>query len=250
MKYEHRLIAAAKSVFVADSQAGDGAVNPTDIGVKATLKPHQVEGITWLIRRYHMGVNVILDGTGENPASYFFVELFESLSDVTWTIFVVLYAVILCPLSVTDGWVSEVATFAPKLRVLCYVGDKDHRRSLRKKMYEHVIEQPSMPDVVLLPFDALLTTYDIALMDQDFLSQIPWQYAIIDEAQRLKNPSSVLYNVLRERFIMPRRLLMTGTPIQNNLTELWALMHFCMPSIFGTHEQFLATFEEAGDCLS
>lgn len=57
----------------------------------------------------------------------------------------------------------------------------------------------------------------------------------------------VLYNVLRENFVMPRRLLMTGTPIQNNLTELWALMHFCMPAIFGTREQFLSTFKEAGD---
>ncbi|XP_063940518.1 probable helicase CHR10 isoform X4 [Daucus carota subsp. sativus] len=84
-------------------------------------------------------------------------------------------------------------------------------------------------------------------MDQDFLSQFPWYYAVIDEAQRLKNPSSVLYNVLRDHFVMPRRLLMTGTPIQNNLTELWALMHFCMPSIFGTREQFLSTFKEDGD---
>lgn len=57
----------------------------------------------------------------------------------------------------------------------------------------------------------------------------------------------VLYNVLRDHFVMPRRLLMTGTPIQNNLTELWALMHFCMPSIFGTREQFLSTFKEDGD---
>ncbi|KAK9273130.1 hypothetical protein L1049_017937 [Liquidambar formosana] len=73
---------------------------------------------------------------------------------------------------------------------------------------------------------------------------------LIDEAQRLKNPSSVLYNVLKERFVMPRRLLMTGTPIQNNLTELWALMQFCMPSVFGTLEQFLSTFKEAGDTSS
>ncbi|PKI77868.1 hypothetical protein CRG98_001755 [Punica granatum] len=84
-------------------------------------------------------------------------------------------------------------------------------------------------------------------MDQEFLSQIPWHYTVIDEAQRLKNPSSVLYKVLMELFLMPRRLLMTGTPIQNNLTELWALMHFCMPSIFGMLEQFLVAFKEAGD---
>ncbi|XP_059651621.1 probable helicase CHR10 isoform X1 [Cornus florida] len=156
---------------------------------------------------------------------------------------------VLCPLSVTDGWVSEVANFTPKLRVLRYVGEKELRRDLRRKMSEHVKEQSLQSDVSSLPFDVLLTTYDIALMDQDFLSQIPWHFAIIDEAQRLKNPSSVLYNVLRERFVMPRRLLMTGTPIQNNLTELWALMHFCMPSIFGTLEQFLSKFKDAGNSL-
>uniref|UniRef100_A0A0V0IUF3 Putative chromodomain-helicase-DNA-binding protein 1-like n=1 Tax=Solanum chacoense TaxID=4108 RepID=A0A0V0IUF3_SOLCH len=102
-------------------------------------------------------------------------------------------------------------------------------------------------DAKSLPFDVLLTTYDIVLLDEDFLSQVPWCYAIIDEAQRLKNPSSVLYNVLKEHFVMPRKLLMTGTPIQNNLSELWALFHFCMPSVFGTLEQFLSAFKEAGD---
>ncbi|XP_010524418.1 PREDICTED: probable helicase CHR10 isoform X2 [Tarenaya hassleriana] len=158
---------------------------------------------------------------------------------------------VLCPLSVTDGWVSEINRFTPKLQVLRYVGDKDHRQTLRNSMYEHVKEaSSSSPKGTCLPFDVLLTTYDIALVDQDFLSQIPWQYAIIDEAQRLKNPNSVLYNVLLDRFLIPRRLLMTGTPIQNNLTELWALLHFCMPLVFGTLDQFLFTFKEAGELLS
>ncbi|KAL6565025.1 hypothetical protein OROMI_016475 [Orobanche minor] len=57
----------------------------------------------------------------------------------------------------------------------------------------------------------------------------------------------VLYNVLRDRFVMPRKLPMTGTPIQNNLAELWALMHFCMPLIFGMLEQFLSNSKEVGD---
>jgi len=56
----------------------------------------------------------------------------------------------------------------------------------------------------------------------------------------------VLYGVLKEQYLMPRRLLMTGTPIQNNLTELWALMHFCMPSVFGTLEQFIHAFNAVG----
>ncbi|CAN1248738.1 Probable helicase CHR10 [Linum perenne] len=166
MNYEQRLVTSATIILDSDElDTTSSALNTREFGVEATLKPHQVEGVAWLIRRYLLGVNVILGG------------------------------------------------------------------------------------VTLLPFDVLLTTYDIALMDQDFLSQIPWHYAIIDEAQRLKNPSSVLYGVLSNRFLMPRRLLMTGTPIQNSLTELWSLMHFCMPSVFGSLQQFLSTFKEAADAL-
>ncbi|GAB2271001.1 Probable helicase chr10 [Dionaea muscipula] len=155
---------------------------------------------------------------------------------------------VLCPLSVTDGWMSEIEKFSPKLRVLKYIGDKKHRCNLRAAVFEHVQAKLSASDQApLLSFDVLLTTYDVALIDQDFLSQFSWHYAIIDEAQRLKNPSSVLYGVLKDRFVIPRRLLMTGTPIQNNLIELWSLMHFCMPHIFGTLEQFLSTFAEVGN---
>ncbi|URE01397.1 Class II histone deacetylase complex subunits 2 and 3 [Musa troglodytarum] len=203
MEYKRRLLLAAKLVLSSDLRdEGGHPPDPADLGVTATLKPHQIEGVSWLICRYHLGVSVILggnpldpsstlprrgqlhgcwiDGPGKDSASYFFLELSE----------------------------DSIA--------------------------------------IDLPFDVLLTTYDIALLDQNFLSQIPWHHVVIDEAQRLKNPYSVLYNVLEQKFIMPRRLLLTGTPIQNNLTEIWALMHFCMPSVFGTLEQFISTFKEAG----
>lgn len=246
MNYERRLIAAAKYV---QTRGGVPAVAAGDLGVTATLKPHQVEGVVWLIRSYHTGVNVILGdemGLGKTLQAISFLSYLKVCQMLPGTFLV------LCPLSVTDGWVSEFANFAPKLKILCYVGDKEKRRDLRWKMYGRTKKHSSQSDsdVPLLGFDVLLTTYDIALMDQDFLSQIPWLYAVIDEAQRLKNPSSVLYTVLNEQFVIPRRLLMTGTPIQNNLTELWSLMHFCMPSIFGTLEQFLSAFKEAGNSLS
>ncbi|KAL5571641.1 hypothetical protein UlMin_021238 [Ulmus minor] len=219
MNYEERLKAAAKFVLDADARAGDSPVKPDEHGVTATLKPHQVEGVSWLVRRYMLGVNVVL---GDE------MGLGKTLQAISLMSYL------------------KLQKRSPGPFFLRYVGDKDHRRSLRRMIYEQVQEHTSLNNV-LLPFDVLLTTYDIALIDQDFLSQIPWHYAVIDEAQRLKNPSSVLYNVLKERFLIPRRLLMTGTPIQNNLTELWALMHFCMPSVFGTLDQFLSTFKEAGD---
>ncbi|QCE10903.1 SWI/SNF-related matrix-associated actin-dependent regulator of chromatin subfamily A member 5 [Vigna unguiculata] len=217
LSYEQKLQVVTKIILDDEARACDAPPCEEELGLKATLKPHQVEGVSWLIRRYKLGVNVVL--------------------------------VVICPLSVTEGWVLEIVKFTPKLTVLKYVGDKENRCNLRMKIREHVARQSSTMNV-LLPFDVLLTSYDIALVDQDFLSQIPWQYAIIDEAQRLKNPSSVLFNILKDRYIMPRRLLMTGTPIQNNLSELWALMYFCMPSVFGTLDQFLSTFKDISDLSS
>ncbi|RYR05296.1 hypothetical protein Ahy_B06g085164 [Arachis hypogaea] len=236
LSYEQKLKVVARIVDEYDARVCDWPPSEVELGLTATLKPHQVEGVSWLIWRYKLGVNVVLDGTRQDFTSYRFSMLSKSVPIITWAIFV------------TDGWVSEIVKFAPKLDVFKYVGDKEYRRDLRMKIYEHVKGQRSTD--VLLPFDVLLTTYEIAMMDQDFLSQIPWHYAIIDEAQRLKNPSSVLFNVLKDHYIMPRRLLMTGTPIQNNLSELWSLMHFCMPVVFGTLDQFLSTFKDIGELTS
>ncbi|PKI77869.1 hypothetical protein CRG98_001756, partial [Punica granatum] len=111
MEYEQRLKAAASIVLADDARKGDWRVDCAELGITAVLKPHQVEGVSWLIRRYKLGVNVVL--------------------------------VVLCPLSVTDGWVSEVFKFAPKLKVLKYVGEKEYRCSLRKIMYDHVKDHSS-----------------------------------------------------------------------------------------------------------
>uniref|UniRef100_A0A1D1YTL9 Chromodomain-helicase-DNA-binding protein 1-like n=1 Tax=Anthurium amnicola TaxID=1678845 RepID=A0A1D1YTL9_9ARAE len=243
MEYEQRLVAAAEFVLSGDRRAeGHPTLDPADFGVTATLKPHQVEGVSWLVRRYMTGVNVVLGdemGLGKTLQAISFLSYLKSHLSSPGPF------LILCPLSVTDGWASEFAKFCPVLKVLRYVGEKEFRRSLRRTLYEHVHQSPSSYEGDLaFPFDVMLTTYDIAMLDQDFLSQIPWQYAVIDEAQRLKNPTSVLYTVLEQQYLIPRRLLMTGTPIQNNLSELWALMHFCMPAIFGTLEQFVSTFKE------
>ncbi|MED6198784.1 putative helicase chr10 [Stylosanthes scabra] len=245
LSYEQKLQVVARIVDEDDARVNDAPPSEVQLGLTATLKPHQVEGVSWLIRRYKIGVNVVL---GDE------MGLGKTLQAIAFLSYLKVYQLspgpflVICPLSVTDGWVSEIVKFAPKLDVFKYVGDKESRRNLRMKIHEHVKGQASTD--VLLPFDVLLTTYEIAMMDQDFLTQIPWHYAIIDEAQRLKNPSSVLFNVLKDHYIMPRRLLMTGTPIQNNLSELWSLMYFCMPAVFGTPDQFLSTFKDINDLTS
>lgn len=212
-------------------------------GVTADLKLHQAEGVSWLIGRYVQGVNVILGdemGLGKTLQSIALLAYLKSARSSKGPFLVI------CPLSVTEGWALEMARFAPDLRVLRYVGNKEEREGLRQKVCEHVNEQaPQARANPELPFDVLLTTYELAMADVTFLSRMRWCYAIVDEAQRLKNANSMLYKILDEQYMLPRRLLLTGTPVQNNLTELWALLHFCMPLTFADLEGFLDAFGPA-----
>jgi ATP-dependent helicase STH1/SNF2 len=78
----------------------------------------------------------------------------------------------------------------------------------------------------------LLTTYDFVLRDSKDLSKIKWNYIIIDEGHRIKNADSKLASTLMKAYSSKHRLLLSGTPLQNNLTELWALLNFLLPTIF------------------
>lgn len=95
-----------------------------------------------------------------------------------------------------------------------------------------------------LKFNAILTTYEIVLKDKAFLGAISWAVLLVDEAHRLKNDDSLLYKALME-FDTNHRLLITGTPLQNSLKELWALLHFIMPDKFQTWEEFEKDHENA-----
>ncbi|PSS35942.1 Helicase CHR10 [Actinidia chinensis var. chinensis] len=160
MNYDQRLVAAAKHVFAADSHGGDAPVNPVD------FKPHQVEGVSWSIRRYKSASTSSSMGLGKTLQAISllsYLKVHQMSLEPFW---------VLCPLSATDGWVSEVSKFTPNLTFLRYVGDKDHRNILRREIYEHVEEHAPRYHHFHLAFDVLLTTYDIALMDQDFLYQL------------------------------------------------------------------------------
>nr|CAB3502322.1 unnamed protein product [Digitaria exilis] len=134
--YSRRLLAAADFVLSADAQ--DQWTRLPALDVTADLKPHQLDGVAWLIRRYRLGVNVVL-GTS-SP----FMGLGKTLQAISLLSHLKIQRIasgpflVLCPLSVTDGWISEFSKFCPSLRVLQYVGDKVHRRDLRTTLYEHV----------------------------------------------------------------------------------------------------------------
>uniref|UniRef100_A0A3Q2QM69 Chromodomain helicase DNA binding protein 1-like n=1 Tax=Fundulus heteroclitus TaxID=8078 RepID=A0A3Q2QM69_FUNHE len=112
--------------------------------------------------------------------------------------------------------------FSPSLNVLCYKGDKERRAEIQggKDMQD---------------FHVLLTTYELCLKDASFLKRWRWKVLVVDEAHRLKNQNSLLHKTLTQ-FSVGFRLLLTGTPIQNNLQELYSLLSFIQPSVFTPEE--------------
>lgn len=126
---------------------------------------------------------------------------------------------ILCPLSVLSNWKEELERFAPGLSCVTYAGGKEERALLQQDLQqEH-------------PFHVLLTTYEICLKDASFLKSFSWSVLAVDEAHRLKNQSSLLHRTLSE-FSVVFRLLLTGTPIQNSLQELYSLLSVVEPDVF------------------
>uniref|UniRef100_A0A663DQE9 Chromodomain-helicase-DNA-binding protein 1-like n=1 Tax=Aquila chrysaetos chrysaetos TaxID=223781 RepID=A0A663DQE9_AQUCH len=126
---------------------------------------------------------------------------------------------ILCPLSVLSNWKEELERFAPGLSFVTYIGNKEERPKLQQNLKEQS------------HFHALLTTYEICLKDATFLKFFNWAALVVDEAHRLKNQSSLLYKTLSE-FSVGFSLLLTGTPIQNSLQELYSLLSLIEPDIF------------------
>eukprot|EP00914_Ancora_sagittata_P008820 GHVO01017089.1.p1 GENE.GHVO01017089.1~~GHVO01017089.1.p1 ORF type:complete len:720 (+),score=112.14 GHVO01017089.1:41-2200(+) len=140
---------------------------------------------------------------------------------------------IIAPLStIHSNWMNEFQTWLPSFGVVIYEGSKDSRQAIRKKYFTDISS-----------FNVLLTTDAFAIKDNIYLRRLKWEYLIVDEAHRLKNPKSKLVHTLnRTDFRVKRRLALTGTPLQNDLNEVWALLNFLMPTIFHCPESFQSWF--------
>jgi chromodomain-helicase-DNA-binding protein 1 len=146
---------------------------------------------------------------------------------------------VVVPLSTLPNWEAEFEKWLPDCNVVVYAGDGKSRAIIRQ--YElFSAEADGAPK-----FNVLLTTFEIILKDREHLSQISWEHLVVDEAHRLKNADSALHDVL-DGFSTRCRMLITGTPLQNSLKELWALMHFIEPEKFPS----LAFFEQKYGQLS
>ncbi|XP_077452624.1 chromodomain-helicase-DNA-binding protein 2 isoform X1 [Stigmatopora argus] len=191
------------------------------------LRDYQLDGLNWLAHSWCRCNSVILAdemGLGKTIQTISFLSYLFHQHQLYGPFIVVV------PLSTLTSWQREFDTWAPDMNVVVYLGDVMSRKTIRD--YEWVNHQSKR-----IRFNALLTTYEILLKDKGVLGNINWAFLGVDEAHRLKNDDSLLYKTLME-FRSNHRLLITGTPLQNSLKELWSLLHFLMPDKFHSWEDF------------
>ncbi|KAL8970345.1 MAG: hypothetical protein Q9197_003859 [Variospora fuerteventurae] len=218
--------------------------NPTSMGemnvaqpkmLNAQLKEYQLKGLNWLVNLYEQGINGILAdemGLGKTVQSISVMAYLAEQHDI-WGPFLVI-----APSSTLHNWQQEITRFVPDLKCLPYWGNARDRKVLRKFWdRKHITYSRDSP------FHVLITSYQLVVQDTQYFQKIRWQYMILDEAQAIKSAQSSRWKALLG-FHCRNRLLLTGTPIQNSMQELWALLHFIMPSLFDSHDEFSDWFSK------
>ena len=148
---------------------------------------------------------------------------------------------IVTPASTLHNWQQEFARFVPDLKIIPYWGSVQDRKVLRSTCMPYWTgKKPVTRDT---PFHVMITSYQLIVSDEAYLQKVKWQYMILDEAQAIKSSSSIRWKTLLG-FNCRNRLLLTGTPIQNSMQELWALLHFIMPTLFDSHDEFSEWFSK------
>ena len=204
------------------------------VDIKADLRPYQQEGVNWLafLNRYNLH-GILCDdmGLGKTLQTICMVasdhylrakEFAESQSTDSRK----LPSLIICPPSVSGHWQQEIKQYAPFLSCVAYVGLPSERSKVRE---------------ALDSADIVITSYDICRNDNDVLTPISWNYCVLDEGHLVKNPKAKVTMAIK-CLASNHRLILSGTPIQNNVLELWSLFDFLMPGFLGTEKVFLDRF--------
>ncbi|KAI8816220.1 SNF2 family N-terminal domain-containing protein [Fimicolochytrium jonesii] len=196
----------------------------------APMRDYQVQGLNWLISLFENGINGILAdemGLGKTLQSISFLGYLKHYQSIDGPHLVIV------PKSTLHNWVKEFERWCPSLNVFMFHGSKPDR--------QHLVQDKLLAQ----DFEVCVTSYEMCLLEKAAFRKLAWQYIVIDEAHRIKNENSALSQIVRE-FQCRNRLLLTGTPLQNNLHELWALLNFLLPDIFSSSEDFDKWFEAQG----
>ncbi|ONM32127.1 ISWI chromatin-remodeling complex ATPase CHR11 [Zea mays] len=199
--------------------------------IKGKMRDYQLAGLNWLIRLYENGINGILAdemGLGKTLQTISLLGYLHEFRGIAGPHMVV------APKSTLGNWMKEIQRFCPILRAVKFLGNPEERNHIRDNLL-----QPGK-------FDVCVTSFEMAIKEKSALRRFSWRYIIIDEAHRIKNENSLLSKTMRI-YNTNYRLLITGTPLQNNLHELWALLNFLLPEIFSSAETFDEWFQISGE---
>ncbi|XP_076446888.1 SWI/SNF-related matrix-associated actin-dependent regulator of chromatin subfamily A member 5-like [Babylonia areolata] len=196
------------------------------------MRDYQVRGLNWMISLYENGINGILAdemGLGKTLQTISLLGYMKHYRNISSP------HLVICPKSTLANWMSEFERWVPTLRAVCLIGDAEERATF--------VREVMMPG----EWDVCVTSYEMCIKEKIVFKKFNWRYICIDEAHRIKNEKSKLSEIVRE-FKSTNRLLLTGTPLQNNLHELWALLNFLLPDVFNNADDFDAWFNTE-NCL-
>jgi SWI/SNF-related matrix-associated actin-dependent regulator of chromatin subfamily A member 5 len=196
-----------------------------------TMRDYQLQGLNWMIHLYDNGINGILAdemGLGKTLQTISLLGYLNEFRGITGPHMVIV------PKSTLHNWMNEFKRWCPMIRARKFHGNQEERT--RQK--EEIIAPGK--------FDVCVTSYEMVIKEKGHLKKFHWRYIIIDEAHRIKNENSLLSKTVRMMH-SNYRLLITGTPLQNNLHELWALLNFLLPDVFSSAEKFDEWFQIDSD---
>ncbi|EPS99425.1 hypothetical protein FOMPIDRAFT_161571 [Fomitopsis schrenkii] len=202
--------------------------------VHGKMRSYQLQGLNWMVSLHHNGLNGILAdemGLGKTLQTISFLGYLKHYRNIAGPHLVVV------PKSTLQNWAREFEQWTPDVKTALLTGSKEERAEL---IATRLIPQD---------FDVLITSYEVCLIEKSVLKKFSFEYIIIDEAHRIKNVDSILSQIVRS-FLSRGRLLITGTPLQNNMKELFALLNFICPEIFSDYadlESFLHKDEAEGE---
>ncbi|KAM9929073.1 hypothetical protein OXX59_001424 [Metschnikowia pulcherrima] len=186
------------------------------------LREYQVQGLNWLIQLHENRLSGILAdemGLGKTLQTISFLGYLRYIKKIDGP------HIVIVPKSTLNNWLREFQKWTPEVNVVVLQGDKESRGEIIRNR------------LLAADFDVLVTSFEMVIREKSQLKKFRWQYIIVDEAHRIKNEASSLSQIIR-LFYSKNRLLITGTPLQNNLHELWALLNFLLPDVFGDSEVF------------
>jgi SNF2 family DNA or RNA helicase len=196
--------------------------------LQGTLRPYQLRGVSWLEYLHRLGLGACLaDDMGLGKTVELIAFLLRQREDVNEVQQETKPALLICPLSVAGNWQREVERFAPSLRVLMHHGPS-------RLSGQDFLKEATSRDVVI-------TTYALAARDEEDLSAVSWSHLVLDEAQSIKNHSARQTQSIK-RLPAKYRIALTGTPVENRLSELWSIMDFLNPGYLGSSESFRKSY--------